>query len=108
MTIMFIIETSVKKMNHLSVWGFYCKIRADEEEEQEQEQVSDNDNDDQPLVVGRVCTNFSALVTTQNRKLQNFSSINSPIETLEVKIRFSKVPVVPRDHPPSNTKNGSS
>ena len=87
--------------------GLLSKIRADEEE-QEQEQVSDNDNDDQPLVVGRVCTNFSALVTTQNRKLQNFSSINSPTETLEVKIRFSKVPVVPRDHTPSNTKNGNS
>ena len=84
--------------------GLLSKIRTNEEkekgkgEEEEEDEVSDNDNDDQPLVVGRVCTNFAALVTRPNRKTQDFSGMNLPAETLEVKIRFSKVPVVSTDN----------
>ncbi|CAR30162.1 Spt21p [Lachancea thermotolerans CBS 6340] len=50
------------------------------------QQQSKNDVDDWPLVMGRVCSSFSAIL-----RFQNIANTPPTQQTLEIKIRFSKV-----------------
>lgn len=70
-------------------FGLLSKLR----QEMEQKDDSDEEDDDTPFVVGRVCSNFTQLLRRSKSSMLSApsGSINSIHETLEVKLRFSKV-----------------
>lgn len=80
---------------HKSAYQHTENSISEEDENEEDEQIEEEDEDESFIVTGRVCSNFSALL---RRSYSNASSKNGrtvsnqpPEETLEVKLRFSKV-----------------
>ncbi|QID87316.1 non-specific DNA binding protein [Saccharomyces pastorianus] len=81
---------------HKSTYQHTENSISEEDENEEDEQIIEEEDEDESFIVtGRVCSNFSALL---RRSYSNASSKNgrtvsnqTPEETLEVKLRFSKV-----------------
>lgn len=83
------------KLGKQSNNGFFIE-EYDEEEEEEEEEDDDDDDDESLIVTGRVCSNFAALLrrsysTTSSKKKNSVSDNVTTPETLEVKLRFTKI-----------------